>query len=1144
MAEFVADARREAQRLEALWRIVNRPNLRGDDLVLAMLDEAAGSMRPGHAFAGTLGHIEGSHFVIDAVAGHFGAGGEAAWNLLPFGRRLERSETLTARDLDAGRTQAWNDCQTLADLPPLARAGGLRSQITTQFAAGGTTYVLTFGSCEAPLQPPFGSDDFSYIELLGSFFARHIDLEFMQHSLIGAELRAREHAQRLEALWKIAGNQTLAPDELLLAILRQAAATIRPAQCFRGYLSRLEGDEIVVVGVGAAREDAVQASSGLQINQRNALSDTMIPRMGRTTAWEDAGAIPDPPPQFAALGWRAIIATRFTAAGNDFILTFASQEPSAVSFGAEDLAYVDVLASLFAKQLEMNALAFSLRGEQARSREHAERLEALLQIAAIPTLRGEQLMRAMLRQAAAGIRPLQRFGGILGSIDGDDVTIISLDTESFEEDTRSERIRPGRRTPLKETIVPFVGLSQAWDDLGEVDFPPAVEILGWRAAMSTRFEAGGANYSLTFFAYEPASPPFSTEDTAYLDVLAASFAKQLEVNQLEDSLRDEEEHSRRHAERLETLWKIVNDPELRDTELFLVMLRESAARIRPDQAFSGMLWRVEGSDLIVEALAEGEDSFGSLPSTIGEVIPLADTLAGKVIAANAGTRSWDDVTVSGESSVHTEALGTRSLIITTFRAGGTTWGLLFASNQAATRPLDRQDHAYVEVVASFFANHVQQRWQFERIRYQQSHDVLTGLLNRSQFRSQARAAARTNARYAIILVGVDAFREVNESYGHMVGDALLVEVGNALARRAASDEIVGRIGGDIFGIYIANPVDLEAVRERALIFAGAFTSPFSTGDDAGVEFVSRTASLGLSVSPDDGTMLDAILSHADAALVSAKRAGHGSIRIYEPEMEGEASRRTSMRNELAEAVATDQFVLYFQPHIELRSGTVSGCEVLIRWNHPTRGLLLPQHFIPFAEQSGMIAAIDTWVMQQSFAASKALLEVGPDFRLYFNLSGRQAGDARLIRAFVEAARNGVALEHIGVEITETDAMRDVDATRRVCRALRRLNVRIAIDDFGTGYSSLSSLKQLPVDIVKIDRSFISGVLTDPHDATIADTIMTIAARFGFDSLAEGVETLAQIGWLRERPCRYMQGYAICHPLPLADFKRWLAGHEA
>ena len=122
-------------------------------------------------------------------------------------------------------------------------------------------------------------------------------------------------------------------------------------------------------------------------------------------------------------------------------------------------------------------------------------------------------------------------------------------------------------------------------------------------------------------------------------------------------------------------------------------------------------------------------------------------------------------------------------------------------------------------------------------------------------------------------------------------------------------------------------------------------------------------------------------------------------------------------------------------------------------------------------------------------------------------------------------------------------MRDVEATRQVCRALRRLNVRIAIDDFGTGYSSLSSLKQLPVDFVKIDRSFISGVLTDPHDATIADTIMTIAARFGFDSLAEGVETLAEIGWLRERSCRYMQGFAICRPLPLADFKRWLAGHE-
>jgi EAL domain-containing protein (putative c-di-GMP-specific phosphodiesterase class I) len=221
---------------------------------------------------------------------------------------------------------------------------------------------------------------------------------------------------------------------------------------------------------------------------------------------------------------------------------------------------------------------------------------------------------------------------------------------------------------------------------------------------------------------------------------------------------------------------------------------------------------------------------------------------------------------------------------------------------------------------------------------------------------------------------------------------------------------------------------------------------------------------------------------------------------------------------------------------------VTGCEALIRWNHPTRGLLLPGEFIPFAEHNGIIGSIDNWVMHETFARVKDVVALRPGFRLYFNLSGRQAGDSSVIRAFATAARNAVPLANIGVEITESDAMRDVEATRRVCRALRRFNVRIAIDDFGTGYSSLSSLKRLPVDIVKIDRSFISGILNDLHDETIAETIISIAKNFGLDALAEGVEQQAEVEWLRRHGCRYMQGYAICRPLPLAEFMAWLSEH--
>jgi EAL domain-containing protein (putative c-di-GMP-specific phosphodiesterase class I) len=298
------------------------------------------------------------------------------------------------------------------------------------------------------------------------------------------------------------------------------------------------------------------------------------------------------------------------------------------------------------------------------------------------------------------------------------------------------------------------------------------------------------------------------------------------------------------------------------------------------------------------------------------------------------------------------------------------------------------------------------------------------------------------------------------------------------------------------------------------------------------------------VAPEDGTTFEAILSKADAALFTAKERGYGSTVFYAPGMEAEAQRRAALQNELREAIEAEQFTLYYQPHVEIASGRVTGCEALIRWNHPTRGLLAPVDFIPFAEGNGMITSIDTWVMRTALATAAELSVLRPGFRLYFNLSGRQAGDPKVVRGFIDAARNGVPLEHVGVEITETDAMRDVDSTRHVCRALRRLNVRVAIDDFGTGYSSLSSLKRLPVDIVKIDRTFVAGILSDRHDATITETIIAIADHFGFETLAEGTEEAEELAWLGARGCRYAQGYHICRPIPLDDFKAWLVERDA
>jgi diguanylate cyclase (GGDEF)-like protein len=790
---------------------------------------------------------------------------------------------------------------------------------------------------------------------------------------------------------------------------------------------------------------------------------------------------------------------------------------------------------------ERRRLELSLAGSEERSRRQAQRLEALWRILNDPQLQGPGLVTALLRQAAVALRPGQCFRGMLARVESTIVEIIAVGVTPSDQDWRMSMPEPGSRRALEETIIPNVSRSQAWDDLCTmVTFPEDLVRRGWRSAICTRFTAAGQHYALTFASPDVTTNSFGSEDIAYLEVLGASVARLMEVNELTDTLRDAEERSRQHAARLEALWRLVNDPSLPDAELWPAMLAQAAIEMQPGQAYRGTLWRIQNDEMVVEAFfaAPGVPDRGKTGG-IGFTRPLEGTHVGELLAAGGGTRSWDDTHDMARPPTFRGMKRSRALVVTTFSAGGTMWALTFTSVAAAKKRLRAEENAYVEILASFFANRVQQRWQYERIQFQQSHDVLTGLLSRSQFRAQARTASRTGMHFAVLVVDINAFREVNESYGHMIGDAILVEVGSALLKRASAGEIVGRVGGDVFAIYIANPVSRDFVLGRAAHFAGAFADGFSTGDGHGTEFVSRTANVGIALAPEDGTEFDTILSRAEAALLSSKQRGQRTTTLFELGMEGDAHRRATLRNELAEAIAGNQFTLYYQPHVEISTGAVTGCEALIRWNHPERGLVFPGSFIPFAEQSGMITAIDDWVLQHACEASKELGAMRSGFRLFFNLSGRQAGDPKLIRALAAAARKGVALENLGVEITESDAMRDVEATRRVCRALRKLNVRVAIDDFGTGYSSLSFLKRLPVDIVKIDRSFISGVLTDPHDETIAETIISISERFGFESLAEGAEQDAEIEWLRKRSCHYVQGYAICHPLPMEEFKSWL-----
>lgn len=783
-------------------------------------------------------------------------------------------------------------------------------------------------------------------------------------------------------------------------------------------------------------------------------------------------------------------------------------------------------------------LEVSLRSAEDRLRQHAERLETLWLLANDPSRRGSAQIAVMLRESAETLRPPAHFRGILSRIVESDLLILAVMPVPAP-DEPALLFPVGSRLPIARTMASAGARTQTWDDLvGPGKRPATAVALAWRSIVTTQFSAGGERYVLTFGSTDAAH--FGREDIAYVELLASSFANQLELEALDASLRLSERHARLHGERLEALWKLANSPTLRDNDLWRAMLREAALTLRPGQRFEGVFARIEGLNVIVEAVEVPGDEAGAAQVTaaIGAVTPLEETLIAQVLAAG-GTFAWDDFDVSGIRTRGPARRGWRSAIATTFAAGGVTYNLTFASMEPTADPFGPSEFAYIQIVASFFTRHLQEKWQYERIAYQQSHDVLTDLPNRSRFRSLARTAAATHTRYAIVLIDLNAFHDINESYGHITGDALLVEVGAALRQRAAPDEIIGRVAGDVFGVFIPSPVSARALRDRALHFVTAFARAFSTGDREGREFVALTASVGAAMAPEHGRTVDELLSHADAALLAAKERGPSSVIIFAAGMEGDPLRRATLRNELVAALAGDQLELYYQPHVDLRSSKVTGCEALIRWRHPDRGLLLPAEFIPFAEQNGLITAVDEWVMRAACAAANDLSAAWPDFRLFFNLSGRQAGDPALIRAFAAASRAGIRLRNLGVEITETDAMRDVDATRNVCRALRRLGVSIAIDDFGVGYSSLASLNLLPVDIIKIDRSFISGAGNDSRNESIAETIMDISRRFGFVSLAEGIEEQAEVDWLRGTPCRLGQGYFFGYPLPLAEFKAWL-----
>ena len=411
-------------------------------------------------------------------------------------------------------------------------------------------------------------------------------------------------------------------------------------------------------------------------------------------------------------------------------------------------------------------------------------------------------------------------------------------------------------------------------------------------------------------------------------------------------------------------------------------------------------------------------------------------------------------------------------------------------------------------------------------------DQLTGLANRTQLvETTDRLLLRRAGAVTVLLLDVDDFKDVNDARGHAVGDQLLLAVGARLLGCVRPGDVVARLGGDEFAVVLANgPTTAGRVAERMLV---ALADPVQIdGRPLGIHVSIGLASTLTASDRTSGTLL----RNADLAMYMAKAQGKNRLVRYADGMAQAAQNKVQLIEDLAGVVATGQLEVHYQPTISLSDGGTTGYEALLRWHHPTRGLVPPAEFIPLAEDGGHIVEIGRWVLAQATAQAAAWsLQSGRAIDVAVNLSPRQLADDDVVRAVREALlASGLPARQLTLEVTEGVLVHDVEQVVVQLRALRALGVRIAIDDFGTGYSSLSYLRRLPADIVKIDRSFISELGTTGPSTTLVASIIELARSLHLDVVAEGVETPEQSAVLQNLSCSHAQGYLFGRPRPAAD----------
>ncbi|UYG04968.1 EAL domain-containing protein [Halomonas sp. LR3S48] len=453
-------------------------------------------------------------------------------------------------------------------------------------------------------------------------------------------------------------------------------------------------------------------------------------------------------------------------------------------------------------------------------------------------------------------------------------------------------------------------------------------------------------------------------------------------------------------------------------------------------------------------------------------------------------------------------------------------------------------HAYPseEGLAVYFQDIGRRKRVEERLAYHADHDALTGLANRSMLERRLQQSCLPSQgharRIALLYIDLDDFQSINDSLGHELGDRVLVEVAARVQQQVRRSDTVARLGGDAFVVLLPEPDDETVVVERLL---AAIARPYRLDEHE----LHLTASIGIAVH-EGGSPSTQLIQQADLAMYQAKRRGRNTYDWFSCELNTRVSQRVTLRSALQRAIDEQQFELHYQPQVHGASGRIVGCEALLRWRHPERGFIPPAEFIGLAEDTGQIIAINDWVVRTACRDNRRLNDLGlGEYPMAVNISPMQfhrSGFVERIQEMLDEAGLPPAL--LELELTENIMLESADQAIETLHALRRLGVGVVIDDFGTGFSSLSYLKHLPIDKIKIDRSFISEVTSDHRDAAIVQGIITMANSLQLKVIAEGVETQAHYAYLSKHLCDLFQGFYFAYPMPFEELLPFLQDHHA